>query len=730
MDMNNFYKTDLHVHSPASHCFITTEDTVEKDYIKILKNARNNEVNIIAITDHNTLDGYKELLSIKNKYGRIQETVSQFELSGDSVSDINEINALFTDIYILPGVEYEARPGIHLLILFNPNLEIKELEDFLNQAGISSEMKGTENRGFGKWDVLDTLNNASTLDAIVIGAHADRDKGIYSALSGEYRKQILVNDKLHALEIKNLPIREKIKLMLKDPQYERKIFLSLIQNSDFHNKALTEKIGSPCTYIYLEEKIYAHIREAFQNPLSHIASPETPETDFLLKKLEMDERTYFLGDFRDEARLIKSVIALANAGSGNILVGENSEKSRLGLEKAEVGEAKELIKAGIHKYVDPIPKFFFTEHEISKKTILRAGITSAAFGVYTNRISGDVFVWKESKPILAERATITSLLKENIKRETDKFLSKKIKRIEDLSNQLKKLRDDLEGMYITYKFDKNPLTIKDIVDYSLLDREAISKNSDSLRKFSHDVQVIKDKSFNGMHRGNAVFLAKSYPARYDNTILRYSCPIYKFKDELLKFLPNIPAKCGRLILVNGGGVFLSKVEEKILVPEMVYGSLYDDIVFLTIREEMAKCYSSNFLLAYLKSIPLLWLSYCLYDSVNIFRPNILFNLPAPPECSQNEKISILVDEIISLESKYLESEEQLVFLMEKSKPEKDKINQTLTKKMEEHNKLINEKSMAIDCLFFDIFEIKEDERRIMCNMLKNRNIFVHEKFFA
>jgi len=40
MSIANFYKADFHVHTLESHCFISTQETTEKEYIKLLKDAR------------------------------------------------------------------------------------------------------------------------------------------------------------------------------------------------------------------------------------------------------------------------------------------------------------------------------------------------------------------------------------------------------------------------------------------------------------------------------------------------------------------------------------------------------------------------------------------------------------------------------------------------------------------------------------------------------------------
>lgn len=724
MYLSKFYKADFHIHTPESNCFITTENTQEDAYIKILRNARSNDVDIIAITDHNTIDGYRALLRIKEKYERDLETITRHGLSGESVDEVNEIMGLFSDLLILPGVEYEARPGIHLIILFNPSTDLDEIDEFLDRAGVNPQMKGSEGKGFGKWDVLDTLDRASMLDTIMIGAHADRDKGIYKVLKGDYRIDILKSENLSGLEFKNIVNREKIKNLFKDPVYQRKFDIALVQGSDFHNN-INEKIGDPCTYVHLEVKSFVQLKEAFQSPIGKITSPETPKIDFILRSLEKNERTYFIESYKNTEHLIRGLISLANSGSGNILIGESTERNRIGLNEEEIETAKSYIKETMQKNIEPIPKTGFIDLKINKKSILNLGIKSTAYSVYSNKNTGDVFVWKENKPRLAEKTIVTELLKENIKRETNKFLSQKIKRIESLGNQLHKLRDDLEGMHITYKFDRSPHTLKEIFDISIIGEEEIYSRAADIKKFTKEIQHIDENFSNGRHKGNVIFLNREFPSRYEDTVLRYSVPKHQCKEEIVNTLPPIPIEGEKLILVKGGGIFYSKEEKYLLKPEMVYEKIDYNTVILSLKAEFLDCYSLKYLLSYFKSVPLLWLSYSIYDTVDIYKPNVFFKLPAPPECKNLDEINSQVDDILESELTYLKIEEELNFAMGKNIQERDRLQKNLVKKMKEHNKLVNEKNVFFDTYFLKLFDITDDEKALMSKMLRSKKIFVN-----
>ena len=59
-----FYKADLHVHSPASKCYLKKDPqrTDDEEYELFLLNIINSDVDIIAITDHNTVKDRKSVV--------------------------------------------------------------------------------------------------------------------------------------------------------------------------------------------------------------------------------------------------------------------------------------------------------------------------------------------------------------------------------------------------------------------------------------------------------------------------------------------------------------------------------------------------------------------------------------------------------------------------------------------------------------------------------------------
>lgn len=105
---DNFVKIDLHVHTPISKFYKGKTDDTE--YFSILRNAIGKNIKVIAITDHNTIDGYKKLFSIKEDLEKKVENLAKITDSNQSITKTNLLKKdidLFSKILIFLGVEIE-----------------------------------------------------------------------------------------------------------------------------------------------------------------------------------------------------------------------------------------------------------------------------------------------------------------------------------------------------------------------------------------------------------------------------------------------------------------------------------------------------------------------------------------------------------------------------------------------------------------------------------------------
>lgn len=118
----NFYKVDLHLHTPADFQFQRVENVnsneKRKAFVKKYLNiVLQKELGIIAITDHNNISW---LLFFQ---------------------ELNQAEP-FKHIIIFPGLEISSREGIHLLVLFEPGYPVVNIQNFLVKVGLENPFDG------------------------------------------------------------------------------------------------------------------------------------------------------------------------------------------------------------------------------------------------------------------------------------------------------------------------------------------------------------------------------------------------------------------------------------------------------------------------------------------------------------------------------------------------------------------------------------------------------------
>ena len=122
----NWYSMDLHLHTPASEDYLQPEI----GYLDILRQAAKKGLDIIAFTDHNTVAGYR----------RMQEEIDQLKLLQqlnrllpEEETRLTEYQRLLKRILVLPGFEFTATFGFHILAIFPADKPIRDIEHLLYQ---------------------------------------------------------------------------------------------------------------------------------------------------------------------------------------------------------------------------------------------------------------------------------------------------------------------------------------------------------------------------------------------------------------------------------------------------------------------------------------------------------------------------------------------------------------------------------------------------------------------
>ena len=170
---NRWYKCDFHLHTPASECFMNKDVTPEQ----FIEKVKEEGLECIAVTDHNAISWIDKIRDCGRKEG----------------------------VVVFPGVEITCSDSkVHLLILFDINTKVSDIEFFLRQSGIEPSEFG-KNSAHSNESIIKIVELASKSGAIVIPAHVD----CYSGLS-----EVSHQTKIDFLELPSINVVQMVKKKL------------------------------------------------------------------------------------------------------------------------------------------------------------------------------------------------------------------------------------------------------------------------------------------------------------------------------------------------------------------------------------------------------------------------------------------------------------------------------------------------------------------------------------
>lgn len=258
-------KMDLHIHSPASKDYIRSEKDIDvmKEYEKFINKFIDSDLDVIAITDHNTIEGYKQIKDIINK---------NVELRG-------KLNGK----YIMPGIEV-ACFARHFLIYFSEGTKISVIEEFIKRCGIDND-KDNDKASADRVTPLTLCEIANEYNAFVCLPHADGNKGFLKdyiktskkdeefIINGGIVEKVLKSPNMLGVCISNESNRNELSKLIKNFNKDLKIFKA----SDSHSilnienyKGSGKPMGTQFFYANLGELSFRTIKSFFKNPNTQI----------------------------------------------------------------------------------------------------------------------------------------------------------------------------------------------------------------------------------------------------------------------------------------------------------------------------------------------------------------------------------------------------------------------------------------------------------------------------
>ena len=228
-----WYSIDLHLHTPASSDY----QQPEVNFLDFLHRAEARGLAMISFTDHNTVAGYR----------RMQEELQQLEMleklkriMPEEQARLSEYRRLLGKILVLPGFEFTATFGFHILAIFSPEKPVRDVEYLLLDLNIPSDQLDNGSATVGATsDVLTAYRMIDEAGGLVIAAHANSSNGVALRgfpLGGQTKIAYTQDPHLHALEVTDLESRGNRTTAAffsgTKPEYPRR--MHCIQGSDSH----------------------------------------------------------------------------------------------------------------------------------------------------------------------------------------------------------------------------------------------------------------------------------------------------------------------------------------------------------------------------------------------------------------------------------------------------------------------------------------------------------------
>jgi hypothetical protein len=422
-------RVDLHIHTPASADYIDPETR----YIDILRQAEKRGLEIIAFTDHNTVNGYAtmmqevEQLAYLEQLGRAQP---------DELQLLADYRRLLDKILVLPGFEFTATFGFHVLGIFSPEMSLRQIEHLLLSLNIPANVldEGTSHVGASA-DVLTAYHTINEAGGICIAAHANTTHGVAMRgmdFGGQTRIAYTQDHNLHALEVTDLgrkgPRNTQRFFDGTKPEYPRR--MRCIQGSDSHSlntirdkgRVVTLGVGERATEVLLRERSFEGLLEMFQSNDFSRSRPYTPDhqpEDYIQTAREEGPtvvQSFYESIERRGGKLyniLADVCAFANTNGGTVYIGLSPDKKRQPSGVSDPQNAINTLQSEINSLITPSLPLEIDTQETGGKTIIRIQVPFGQERPYAID-NTKIYVRDEADTSIAIRDEIVNLVQQGM----------------------------------------------------------------------------------------------------------------------------------------------------------------------------------------------------------------------------------------------------------------------------------------------------------------------------
>jgi hypothetical protein len=425
-----WYKMDLHLHTPASADW--HEPRVS--YLDLLRRAEMQGLDIVSITDHNTVAGCAALqdeieqLDLLARLGRIQP---------DERRRLEEYRRIGNKILVLPGFEFTATLGFHVLAIFPPETSIRTLEHLLlelNVPGNKLDAGATEVGATA--DVMTAYRLIDESGGLAIAAHANSSQGVAMRgvdFGGQTRIAYTQDRHLHALEVTDLEKRGRRTTAWffsgRKPEYPRR--MHCIQGSDAHRMTRDPKDpnrlgwGDRVTEILLSEPSFEAIKAVFVGDDFSRTRPYRPaQAPFDHVQAARDEGPSIVQSFHEGMTtrggrlhaILRDIVAMANTNGGTVYIGVKADPKVLPVGITDPEDVTITLRAEIQRKITPPLDVEITTVETHGRPVLQLSVPLGEDLPYA--IDGTtIYLRQEAETNIAMRDEIVALVRRALESE-------------------------------------------------------------------------------------------------------------------------------------------------------------------------------------------------------------------------------------------------------------------------------------------------------------------------
>jgi hypothetical protein len=419
-------RIDLHLHTPASSDFQESSITL----LDILKKAEARGLDIIAFTDHNSVAGYAQLL---REIEQLEWLEKLKRILPDEKRKLEEFQRLRQKILVLPGFEFTATFGFHILGIFPETTPVRVIEHLLLNLNIPADKLdlGATECGATE-DVLTAYQLIDEAGGIAIAAHVNSSHGVAMRgldFGGQTKIAYTQDPHLHALEVTDLDSKSKRSTAsffsgIK-PEYPRR--MHCIQSSDSHrlnrDPKNSKNLGAfdRVTEVMLSQVSFEALKQVFLSsdfsatrPYSGKAAREPYDIVKAAREIGPNiVQSFHEGHSQRGGKLrgvIADICAFANTNGGAIYIGVPADPHKPPIGVAAPKSAMDSLRKAVQKQITPPIEVTFAVHDTNKVKVVQINVPRGddlPYAVDENKI----YVRVESETVQAVRDEIVDIIR-------------------------------------------------------------------------------------------------------------------------------------------------------------------------------------------------------------------------------------------------------------------------------------------------------------------------------